>query len=318
MYFPYVRGRQYELLALKELVSGGLLSDKIIPIVEPVKLSPTLINTMAEFIEKNHSIAILRNPKVGSFLSDWEDAVEGSREAGLIKKFENMYTQDSIVKSAIMQSGVKFLLDAWKTQGISNNQMLIVCKDRDYLPVYEERFLQDYPKYTLIPDESAFRRKIKKNRVLVDDRFEKQERNSDYSKKTDEYFSDDHIYFADDGYVGFSDYSIVGDDYMEAGFAPYAVAIHIVYFATDGSLHVKHFVSDSNEDITNPALKYYEAVSKLATWYKDNKSSVPLTAGLNVFLKHYEEQSYPGLGTVKKLSLMHHIELMGKYLDEEK
>ena len=51
MYFPYVRGRQYELLALKELVSGGLLSDKIIPIVEPVKLSPTLINTMAEFIK---------------------------------------------------------------------------------------------------------------------------------------------------------------------------------------------------------------------------------------------------------------------------
>lgn len=162
MYFPYVRGRQYELLALKELVSGGLLSDKIIPIVEPVKLSPTLINTMAEFIKKNHSIAILRNPEVGSFLSDWEDAVEGSREAGFIKKFENMYTQDSIVKSAIMQSGVKFLLDAWKTQRISNNQMLIVCKDRDYLPVYEERFLQDYPKYTLIPDESAFRRKIKK------------------------------------------------------------------------------------------------------------------------------------------------------------
>ena len=86
MYFPYVRGRQYELLALKELVSGGLLSDKIIPIVEPVKLSPTLINTMAEFIKKNHSIAILRNPEVGSFLSDWEDAVEGSREAGFIKK----------------------------------------------------------------------------------------------------------------------------------------------------------------------------------------------------------------------------------------
>ena len=72
MYLPYVRGRQYELLALKELVSGGLLSDKIIPIVEPVKLSPTLINTMDEFIKKNHSIAILRNPEVGSFLSDLE------------------------------------------------------------------------------------------------------------------------------------------------------------------------------------------------------------------------------------------------------
>lgn len=41
MYFPYLRGRQYELLALRELVSRGLISNKVIPIVEPVKLSTT-------------------------------------------------------------------------------------------------------------------------------------------------------------------------------------------------------------------------------------------------------------------------------------
>lgn len=316
MYFPYVRGRQYELLALKELVSSRRLSEKIIPVVEPVKISPTLINTMAEFVNQKHVLAILRNPEVGTFLSDWEEAVEGSREAGFIKKFEEMYNDDMIINSAIMQKGVSFLFDAWDTEGVSKEQMLVVCKDRDYLSLFEERFSQNPPKYALIPDESAFRRKIKRHRVLIDDRFEKQERNSDYLKKTDEHFSDDHLYFSDDGYIGFSDYSIVGDDYMESGFAPYAVAIHIVYFADDKSLHVKHFVSDSNEDITNPALKYYEAVTKLAEWYAQNEGKVPLTAGLKVFLQHYEDQSYPGLGTVKKLALMHHIELMGMYLDE--
>ncbi len=36
MYFPYVRGRQYELLALRELASQNLLSAKIVPIIEPV------------------------------------------------------------------------------------------------------------------------------------------------------------------------------------------------------------------------------------------------------------------------------------------
>ena len=315
MYFPYVRGRQYELLALKELVSSGLLSKKIIPVVEPVKLSPTLITTMAEFVKQRHVLSILRNPEVGTFLSDCEEAVEGSREAGFIKKFEEMYTDDMIINSAIMQKGVNFLFDAWDTEGVSKEQMLIVCKDRDYLSLFEEMFSEEIPKFTLIPDESAFRRKIKKHRVLIDDCFKKQERNSDYLKKTDEHFSDDHLYFSDDGYIGFSDYSIVGDDYMESGFAPYAVAIHIVYFAKDQSLHVKHFVSDSNEDITNPALKYYEAVSKLAEWYRDNEGSVPLTAGLRVFLQHYKDQSYPGLGTVKKLALMHHIELMSLHLD---
>lgn len=43
MYFPYLRGRQFELIALRELLENGVLSDRIIPIIEPVKLSSTLI-----------------------------------------------------------------------------------------------------------------------------------------------------------------------------------------------------------------------------------------------------------------------------------
>ena len=77
-----------------------------------------------------------------------------------------------------------------------------------------------------------------------------------------------------------------------------------------------YFVSNSNEDITNPALKFYEAVSKLAKWYNTDPHPVKLTEGLKIFLQHYEQQTYPGLGTVKKLSIMHHLELMGKYLSE--
>lgn len=56
MYFPYVRGRQYELLALRELATNNLLGDYVTPIIEPVKLSPTLVNVMAEFIKVKHPI----------------------------------------------------------------------------------------------------------------------------------------------------------------------------------------------------------------------------------------------------------------------
>lgn len=165
-----------------------------------------------------------------------------------------------------------------------------------------------------MPDESVFRRKVRHHKVLLDDKFEKQDRNADYQETEDEFFSDDHLYYTEDGFIGFSDYSVVGNEYLEAGFAPYAVAIHIVYFAEDKTLRVRHFVSDSNEDITNPAMKFYEAVSKLAAWYNADPHPVEMTLGLQTFLQHYEQQSYPGLGTVKKLSLMHHLELMGKYL----
>ncbi|GBF34059.1 hypothetical protein DCCM_3171 [Desulfocucumis palustris] len=316
MYFPYVRGRQYELLALRELAVNNLLGDHIIPIVEPVKLSPTLVNATAEYIKVQHPIAIIRNPAVGTFLKDWKDVKDDTKEAGYKQKFLNQYADPLVIKSVIMQRNAKSLLDHWDKQGVDKSELLVINIDRGFLDLYEHAFGAVVPKYVLILDESVFRRKVRHHKVLLDDKFEKQDRNADYQEITDEFFSDDHLYYKDDGFVGFSDYSVVGNEYLEAGFAPYAVAIHIVYFTLDKMLRVKHFVSDSNEDITNPALKYYEAVSKLAVWYNLKPHPVEMTLGLQTFLQHYKQQTYPGLGTVKKLSLMHHLELMAKYLNE--
>lgn len=42
-YFPYLRGRQSELLALRDLMVVGKLSPYVIPIIEPVKeLQPSV------------------------------------------------------------------------------------------------------------------------------------------------------------------------------------------------------------------------------------------------------------------------------------
>ena len=317
MYFPYVRGRQYELLALRELVTNNLLGDFVTPIVEPVKLSPTLVNMMAEFIKVKHPISIIRNPVVGTFMSDWRDVQEQTREAGYKQRFSEQYEDSTIIKSLIMHKNAQSLLDYWDKHGVNKEDLLIINNDRDYLGLYENEFGTVTPRYALMPDESVFRRKVRHHRVLLDDKFEKQDRNADYQEIEDEFFSDDHLYYKEDGFIGFSDYSVVGNEYLEAGFAPYAVVIHIVYFAPDKTLRVRHFVSDSNEDITNPALKFYEAVSKLAMWYNTEPHPVEMTLGLQTFLEHYEQQSYPGLGTVKKLSLMHHLELMGKNLSGE-
>lgn len=316
MYFPYVRGRQYELLALRELVSNNLLGNHLIPIIEPVKLSSTLIKTMLEYIKANHPISIIRNPLVGAFLKDLKDVKDGSKEASYKEEFLTKYENAPVIKSVIIQRNAQALLEYWAKKGIHKNELLVINIDRDYLDLYEREFNGVNPKYALIPDESAFRRRVKRNRVLLNDKFEKQSRNADYLDETDEFFSDDHLYFKDDGNLGFSDYSVIGNEYTEGGFAPYAVAIHIVYFAADKSLRVKHFVSDSNEDISNPAKKFYQAVSKLAAWYETKPKPVELTLGLKMLLEHYVKQTYPGLGSVKKLSLMHHLELMGKYLSE--
>jgi len=165
----------------------------------------------------------------------------------------------------------------------------------------------------LIPDERLFKRTIGKNKVMLGDKFIKQERNVDYEKNDDEFFSDDHLFYQDEGYKGFSDFSTVGESFSESGYAPFAVAIHIVYFDAENNLRIKHFVSDSNQDIKDPAKKFYQALSKLAKWQKTVNMK---TYAINKFIEHFNNQTYPGLGTVKKLSIMHHIELMSKYLDE--
>ena len=102
------------------------------------------------------------------------------------------------------------------------------------------------------------------------------------------------------------------EEYSETGFAPYAVAIHIVYFDERNILRIAHFVSDSNDDISDPARKFAEAVEKLVKWNKTMKLD---TIGIREFEAAYKNKTYPGLGVVKKYSIMHHLELMSKYLD---
>lgn len=52
--------------------------------------------------------------------------------------------------------------------------------------------------------------------MLFEDKFAKCDRNSDYSKNSDEFFSEDHIFYNKEGFIGFGDYSVIGKDYLES------------------------------------------------------------------------------------------------------
>ncbi|MBK5458048.1 sce7725 family protein [Peribacillus sp. TH27] len=308
MYLPYLRGRQYELLALRELAENDLIGNKVTPIIEPIKPSSTLIKTITQFVDKNKDIALVLNPKVGNFNKELEIVKNDKFRDQLISAFE----KPNVIISHILNSNSVNEINMLVEQGHKKNEILMINKEKDCLNFYLQVFQEEYPRYNLIPEESSFRRKIRHNKVLIADRFEKQSRNADYLSLDDESFSEDHIFYKEDGFIGFSDYSIVGEGYFESGFAPYAVAIHIVFFDENKCLRVKHFVSNSNEDYNDPAGKFYEALKKLALWQEKEHIN---TFGLREFMKHYHNGTYPGLGTVKKLSIMHHIELVSKYLD---
>ena len=179
---------------------------------------------------------------------------------------------------------------------------------------YEDYKDELVAKYTLIPNND-FKEVVEMNAVILEDSFNKAKRNTDYLITTDEIFSRRHLNYSQNGYVGFSDYSIVGDSYEETGFAPLAVAIHILYFGEKRELRVHHFVSESNENISDPGRKFEEAMRKLEEWQKDN--DLHITLGLENLMSFYKTGRFPGLGVVKKCSLMHHLELIGKELEGE-
>lgn len=312
MYFPYLRGRQFELIAIRELAEKNELSKLIIPIIEPVKLSATITSTIAVCEKSDNKIAVISNPQVGSLYADAKKDKTGKKLDELRTRVVN---STAVLNCILSAKDSKAKYDELLKSGISQNDIMTIFTDRDFISNYEDVF-HGQSKYCVVPYDSSFRR-IRGDRIMIADRFDaiKKERNNDYSKKDDEFFSDDHLYFLDDGYVGFSDYSIVGQEYQESGFAPYAVAIHIVYFDSKNELRIHHFVSNSNDDISDPANKFYEAVSKLVEW---NKTARLGTEGIRSFEELHRTGAYPGLGVVKKLSIMHHIELMGRYLEDTK
>lgn len=314
MYFPYLRGRQYELLGVREAIKTGIISEKIIPIIEPVKLSSTLFSTIKAAIKEEKEIAIICNSELGSFSDDLQ-SVEKTEER---EEFLELLEDENIIKAFIIKDDWEEELDFYKEElDFEEEDIMIICNDANCIGEFEERYQDEkkYPEYILIPEEKRFRRKIKKNKVLLEDRFIREDRNSDYLKNEDDFFSEDHLYYKDDNYKGFSDYVTIGEKFSDGGFAPYAVAIHLTYIDEDDEdkpLRIHHFVSDSNDDIKDPAGKFYEAVRKVSEFDFPENSK---TKALDRFIEYYEEEAYPGLGTVKKLSLLHHLELMENILN---
>lgn len=320
MYYPYLRGRQNELLCLRELLNAGKLSTKVIPIIEPVKFSSTFFSTLTKFIELGRTVIVIRNPKVGSFLKELTDMKmnieKQNDEKKKIKlqetldKYRSVWNDPSIQKAYIVDSDIVSKILKNKIAG--KDTVMINLKKGNY-HFYEEYGDKITGKYTVVPKGEDFEDIIEDEMIMLEDGYRKAKRNIDYIQNPDEAFSRNHIVYKKRGFVGFSDFSIVGNEYEESGFAPLAIAIHIMYFGNKEELRVHHFVSESNESISDPARKFEEAMNSLIEW--EGFDDLPQTIGLKSLVECYDVGKFPGLGVIKKYSLMHHIEMMGKYLE---
>ena len=314
MYLPFLRGKQNELIALRELIDDGIITENILPIIEPVKYSSTLVSTIETFVENRRRLVMIINPKVGNFLNDLDEQPEIFKRIKEILQSPYVIIGYHMNKTSLME-----LPELAHIFNVNLEDIAIIHDDITHLAIYDELYSTDLPFLNIVPSESSFKRRfVNQNAVVINKSFKKQTRNVDYSNLEDEFFSDEHRYYESDGFVGFSDYSIVGDEFIEGGFGALAVAIHIIYPDTEYNLRVRHFVSDSNEDRTDPAGKFYEATSKLVAWANDINTSSIRTKALTTLIRHNEAGTFPGLGIAKKLCIMHHLEIVEDLLVSSK
>ena len=163
-----------------------------------------------------------------------------------------------------------------------------------------------------------YQRKFAKSsaqRVLIRDGFERR-RNRDHPRS--EFFSDLHITYEDEGMDGFGDYLIVGDEYSESGGPAYTIAIHLTYIdeEQDKAMFLRHFLSDRQDSPKDPGGKFGEALQKLID-FLDGPNGYKFfeSKAIAEFRDLHDREHYPGLGYAKKLSMIHHIETMANFLD---
>ena len=140
----------------------------------------------------------------------------------------------------------------------------------------------------------------------------------DFSADTAEdcFFSDAHLYYRTDGFVGFSDYGISGATYYEKGFPSKVITLHVVYFDPFNNLRIKHFRSDSNDDYSQIPEKFAEAAGKLAAWVAKYREVTYISPFLDELLENFYAQHFPGLGVIKKLTTAHHLACLNYYFSQ--
>lgn len=304
MYCPILRGRQNELIAVRELAEAGKL-ENVVPVIEPVKASSTLLKTLEAVSERGSQCYVILNPAVGIF----------EREIQLNPSYEErflgiMERRDPLRPCLRLNREIEELLQKYEYLDDSP----AVFFDRTYGDEYAKAFRgRSLPSVVFIDDASR-RHARGADKVLVGDRFKAKERNADYRDCPDEFFTEDHLYFREESYSGFGDYSVVGERFIEGGFRPKTVAIHCVYEreGTD-ELYVYHAVSAPDAPPDTAAL-YRDALENLLAWAEPRGLLDDPTEGMRQFKASYDSASFPGLGLVKKWSIMHHLELVNRML----
>ena len=312
MYHPYFRGKQFELITIREMAT--LLAEKhFVPVIEPVRESLSgLRRALNAVCDAQGRAIVIVNPYHGDHQGDGTD-ITGLLKADFagveyisagillrsdmtVEEVMDLYTQHADQQPVLVHAGF-------------NTPKELATKFDEAMPGLTNVFVEEHAKM-------LYRKHFEQStRILVRDGFNRQ-RNADYPEM--EEFSDLHVTYDELGMGGFGDFLMVGDVYSEGGGPAYAVAIHLTFIdpTKDNVMYIYHFVSDTKDTPTDPAGKFAQALAKLIEKLESDTSHLFETEAIKEFRDLHAKGHFPGLGYVKKLSMKHHIETLAHFLDE--
>lgn len=309
MYYPYLRGKQFELKALRDYSAENRNEQQILPIIEPVNQSTNSLSLAIDQLMSNGmEFSIIVNPNDGDFKHK-------TVSFDLLSFKPELANTKGVWIPAFLYQGDALELDRKISESIWSEVILVfkTCADVDN---HDVSTLISNSKVKIVINNfgKTVSRRVKKSikdagkfLVCFEDCFINRKRNADYQNVVDEPFSEMFYYWQDEDFDGFGDYTALPSEYAEGGMLPYALAIHLTYRKSEDQIYVHHFVSDNNYDQSNIKGKFYEAASKIEPFFEGRIH----TASIDELISRAKDSDgYPGLGYLKKLSVKNHLELI--------
>ena len=308
MYFPYLRGKQFEVLAVRE--SRFLSGNRIIPVFEPTTLSPLTLNRFRAIAENGVKFSIIVNSTSGAPPPQLRATV---RE---LNKLESDLP-GAVLPAFEIRAGQPLSLVKGFARTFKDRQCILVHRNHTHSKNALRRSIRSLarPAVQILLEGGAPLNVVRSlpavGTVLLRDGFSRRARNADYPNLSN---FDDLLYtYRSLRFDGFSDFSIVGDVYSPSGGAALQVAIHLTELH-QSTIATNHFVSQTPPQKGNDQSKYFNALNLLMSHTGDPPKSGFDTQGVLEYHRSNSRRHYPGLGKLKQWSMMHHMEIIDRKL----
>lgn len=315
MYHCYLRGKQNELLAIRESMFK-IVSANMTVIVEPVRTNFKPLLECVKYVEKNDAnFVLIINPCVSN------GELTGNQAAMNNLMQELLEIQADITLGLIIDqtSTIDLLKDSFSTY--PNNPFVLIHFGESSLVQHALRNLptEQITKNIFISGQvsSNYINQFGSTpKVLLTDCFKKQSKNANYKHNKNEVFFDLSVtdqWCKQNNFSGFGDFSIIGNHYSDSGSTPRTVAIHLTYDKNNNDntvIYIYHFLSNERNDKEELQTLIEEAFNNIAAFSQKKPEIKIWSTACQDILKKIENNDKTNLGYLKKISIKHHFDLM--------